>query len=299
MARTKQEVRNFLDSQVGQSVNAKSGIYKGQCVSLIKALLEFLGAPNPYAGRGNAISVDDTLLREGLARNGKGWLTIVVNRDMGRIFENGVWNNYGHIWIDLSGESNFEQNGARALYTTKNTRPIQQGQQFVNLDNYITGDEMAIPDQDNYYWRYGQKLATFVRGRQLSRDEFRQHIVGKSDLNAVEILSDDPEADRTQQAQEVGQLAIRDNWQQQIYNLIDQLKSRPTPEQLATAQAQLAEMGTKFNQANEVAGEKIAENKKLSEQIAAYEKNQNEDKAVADTWLRRLGQFLAKYWTVQ
>ena len=292
MARTKQEVRDFLNSQVGQKVNPKAGIYNGQCVSLIKALLEFLGVPNPYAARGDAINCGDTLLRQGIANNGKGWLTIVVNRDMGYI--DGV--HYGHIWIDVSGEANFEQNGARALYTTKNTRPIQQGQQFVNLDKYISGDNMPIPDADNYYWRYGQKLATFVRGRQLSRAEFRQHIVGKSDLGAVEVLSDDPEADRTQQAQEVGQLAIRDNWQQQIYNLQDALKGRPTPEQLAAAQAQLAEMGTKFNKANEIAGEKIEENKKLSEKIAEYEKNEAEDKQTADTWLRRLGQFLAKYW---
>lgn len=292
MARTKQEVRDFLNSQVGQKVNAKAGVYNGQCVSLIKALLEFLGVPNPYAARGDAISVDDTLLRQGIAQNGKGWLTIVVNRDMGYI--DGV--HYGHIWIDLAGEANFEQNGARALYTTKNTRPIQQGQQFVNLDNYIKGDEMAVPDQDNYYWRYGQKLATFVRGRQLSREEFRKYLVGKSDLNVVEILSDDPEADRTQQAQEVGQLAIRDNWQQQIYNLQDALKGRPTPEQLAAVQSQLADMSNKFNEANEIAGEKSEENKKLSEKIAEYEKNESEDKQTADTWLRRLGQFLPKYW---
>lgn len=295
MARTKQEVRDFLNSQVGQKVNAKAGIYNGQCVSLIKALLEFLGVPNPYAARGDAIYCGDTLLRQGIANNGSGWLNVVVNRSMGYI--DGVY--YGHIWIDLAGEANFEQNGARALYTTKNTRPIQQGQQIINLDKWISGDNMPIPDADNYYWRYGQKLATFVRGRQLSRAEFRQHLVGKSDLTAVEILSDDPEADRTQQAQEVGQLAIRDNWQQQIYNLQDQLKGRPTPEQLAAVQKQLAEMGTKFNEANEIAGEKIAENKKLTEQIAEYEKKETGDKEVADTWLRRLGQFLAKYWVAK
>lgn len=137
MTRTKQEVRDFLNSQVGQSVNEKCGEYQGQCVSLIKALLEFLGAPNPYAARGDAIIVDDTLLRQGLAQEGKGWLTIVVNKTMGYI--GGV--HYGHIWIDLMNEANYEQNGSKALYTTKNTRPITQGQQFVNLDNFITEDK--------------------------------------------------------------------------------------------------------------------------------------------------------------
>lgn len=141
MARTKAEVRAFLDSQVGQKVNEKAGIHNGQCVSLIKALLEFLGVPNPYGPKGNAKYVGDNLLKQGIAQNGKGWLTIVVNKDMGRI--DGV--TYGHVWIDLIGESNYEQNGAKALITTKNTRPISRGQQFVNLDKYVKADPAPVP----------------------------------------------------------------------------------------------------------------------------------------------------------
>lgn len=136
MARTKQEIRDFLNSQVGQKVNAKAGIYNGQCVSLIKALLEFLGAPEPYKARGNAKDVGDTLLREGLAANSQGWLMVAVNRSMGVI--GGI--RYGHIWIDLAGEANFEQNGARALLTTKGTRPINQAQQLINLDRFVAPD---------------------------------------------------------------------------------------------------------------------------------------------------------------
>lgn len=145
MARTKQEVRDFLNSQVGQKVNAKAGIYNGQCVSLIKALLEFLGVNNPYGARGNAKDVGDTLLREGIARQGGGWLAILVNRDMGLI--DGV--RYGHIWLDLAGEANFEQNGARALLTTKNTRPYSQGQQVVNLDHLLAPDPAPSPKKSN------------------------------------------------------------------------------------------------------------------------------------------------------
>lgn len=144
MARTKSEIRAFLNSQVGQSVNAQSRPYQGQCVSLVKALLEFLGAPNPYAARGNAKDVGDTLLRQGIASNGGGWLMVCVNRSMGNI--GGV--TYGHIWLDLSNEANFEQNGARALYTTKNTRPIQQAQQIVNLDKYIKADPKPEPPKE-------------------------------------------------------------------------------------------------------------------------------------------------------
>lgn len=149
MARTRQEVRDFLNGLQGQMVNEKCGEYNGQCVSLIKALLEFLGAPNPYAGRGNARDCGDTLVRQGIAGNSAGWLNVCVNRDMGLIA--GV--RYGHIWLDLSGEMNFEQNGSRALRTTKNTRPISQAQQIVNLDQYINeGGSMANPvkgDVDN------------------------------------------------------------------------------------------------------------------------------------------------------
>lgn len=142
MARTKQEVRDFLNAQVGQRVNSKAGVYNGQCVSLIKALLEFLGVPNPYAARGDAKDVGDTLLRQGIADNAHGWLMVCVNQSMGVI--DGV--RYGHIWLDLANEGNYEQNGARALLTTKNTRPIQQAQQIVNLDKYIKSDTPAKPE---------------------------------------------------------------------------------------------------------------------------------------------------------
>lgn len=146
MARTKAEIRAFLDGQVG-TIAPHPGYpdLNGQCVTLTKALMAFLGVPNPYAARGDAINAGDTYLRQGLGTPGKGWLTIVVNRDMGYI--GGV--HYGHIWIDLQGEANYEANGARSLYTTKNTRPISQGQQFVNFDQWVIDggiDEMITKD---------------------------------------------------------------------------------------------------------------------------------------------------------
>lgn len=142
MARTKQEVRNFLNKQVGQKVNAKCGIYNGQCPSLVKALLEYLGVPKPYAARGNAKDMGDTLVNQNIAERGRGWLTVAVNRSMG--------GGYGHIWLDLKGEANFEQNGARALRTTKNTRPINQAQQLVSLDKWIKGAPAPKPAGRKY-----------------------------------------------------------------------------------------------------------------------------------------------------
>lgn len=80
-------------------------------------------------------------------------------------------------------------------------------------------DVSVIPDADNYYNRYGVKLARQLRGRSLTRNEFRKHIVGKTDLKAIELLSDDPEATRTQEIQNVGVVAVRDNWSGQIKRL--------------------------------------------------------------------------------
>lgn len=142
MARTRAEVRAFLDSQVGKMPQhpAPYQDLSGQCVTLTKVLMDFLGVPNPYAARGNARDAGDTYIRQGIGTSGRGWLTIVVNRDMGYI--GGV--RYGHIWIDLTNEANYESNGARALYTTKNTRPISQGQQYINFDKWIVEDNVSV-----------------------------------------------------------------------------------------------------------------------------------------------------------
>lgn len=150
MARTQAEVRAFLDSLVGSKViNKPDRDYDGQCVTLIKALMEFLGVANPYAARGDAKILGDALIRQGIGREGRGWLTVVVNRDMGVI--NGK--TYGHVWTDLLNEANYESNGNRALHVTKNTRPINQGQQFINLDQWIKegSDVMDAEDVKEIY----------------------------------------------------------------------------------------------------------------------------------------------------
>lgn len=137
--------------------------------------MEFLGVPDPYAARGNAKDAGDTLIRQDIGKNGKGWLTVVVNRDMGLI--NGV--RYGHIWLDLAGEANFEQNGARALYTTKNTRPLSQGQQFVSLDKWIKKEEkkeMVTITGLNVIYRFllGEPTSAYGKKNYLGKVTFEQ-----------------------------------------------------------------------------------------------------------------------------
>ena len=136
MARTKAEVRAFLDSKVGTVVPTKpSSNLNGQCVTLIKALMEFLGVPNPYAARGHAKDAGNNYVAQDIGESGSGWLNICVNPSMG--------GGYGHIWVDLAGEANYESNGAVALRTTKNTRPISQTRQFVTFDKWIKSDAPA------------------------------------------------------------------------------------------------------------------------------------------------------------
>lgn len=150
MSKTKAEVRAYLDSKVGKKVpDLNNRSLDGQCVAFVKSLLDFLGAPSPYKPRGNAKDVGDSYLREGIAQNGKGWLQVCVNRSMG--------GGYGHVWIDLSGETNYEQNGARALKVTKGTRPISQAVQIVNLDQYVALEEQlstlpagVVPQEGTY-----------------------------------------------------------------------------------------------------------------------------------------------------
>lgn len=86
-----------------------------------------------------------------------------------------------------------------------------------HLSNANQGGEkpVIIPDADNWYGRM-RRLHQQVRGRDISREDFRKYIVGVELLRMIEIMSDDAEADRTQEAQNVGQLAVRDGWQQRL-----------------------------------------------------------------------------------
>lgn len=140
--RTKAEIRAFLNGLVGKvPVEETDRDLDGQCVTLPKVLFDFLGVPNPYQARGHAKDAGDTYVRQGIAKNGDGWLRVVVNRSMGVI--NGI--RYGHIWLDLKDEANYESNGARALHVTKNTRPYSQREQVINLDAWVKPDPKPTP----------------------------------------------------------------------------------------------------------------------------------------------------------
>lgn len=185
--RSKQEIINYLDSVVNQTLRTKpSSDLDGECVTLIKNIFDFLGVPEPYKARGHAKDAATNYVKDGIAENGRGWLTICVNPDMG--------DGYGHIWIDVV-TANYEQNGRSPRHVTKNTRPISQSKQFVNLDKWI-GETMtedgvrygilSVTGQNpfNDKAKYEKEVKYWV-GRDST--EFSKYLYGLSDYYVVAL----------------------------------------------------------------------------------------------------------------
>ena len=138
MARTKQEVIDFLESQVGKKVVCVGNpSLNGQCVTLIKSLMEFLEVPNPYKARGDAKVCISAYLKEGIADKGTGFISVFSNKDMG--------GGYGHVWCN-AGEGNgtyYESNGVKPLKVTKGK--TYSYDMICNFDKYI---KETMPEKD-------------------------------------------------------------------------------------------------------------------------------------------------------
>ncbi len=139
--KTKQEVINFLESKVGTTVPCKgTPSLDGQCVTLIKSLMEFIGIQDPYKARGNAKAAISAYLSEGIAQEGAGFLSVFSNKDMG--------GGYGHIWCN-AGERDgvfYESNGVKPLIVTKGKTYSYDA--VCNFDKYIKGESMATISVD-------------------------------------------------------------------------------------------------------------------------------------------------------
>lgn len=273
------------------------GNLTGQCVTLNKWFLaEMTDVPNPFSARGDARYVGQTLVRQGHA------VEVPYDQRKPGDFICYEYGTYGHIALQLSGGRVFEENvnmpgttrrlvdgayvySARIGSENESWR-VGKNPHIYRIKGYSEGEDMPIPDADNYFWRYN-KLMVQVRGRNMSREEFRKNIVGVSDLTAVERISDNPEADQATRWQEVGQIAVRDKWDQQIYTLqdavrvaqadlaaarklIDELDDRPTAEQLkvVTDQLKLAEERAAKAQADLDA--KLAEDAQSDKEVTGW-----------------------------
>jgi septal ring factor EnvC (AmiA/AmiB activator) len=162
------------------------------------------------------------------------------------------------------------------------------GRRYLTTNAQTQGGDM-IPDDNNHYGRWRQ-LGWFIRGRELSRDEFRKSAVGLSWLKAMEILADSPEANAAQNAQTVGQLAVKDKWDQQIYSLQARIKQQDTfianiDKQLRETQAQLSKLADQTELSNTQA-KKIEELTKSNEELLA---DKTESMKVGNSFIQFIG----------
>jgi septal ring factor EnvC (AmiA/AmiB activator) len=103
---------------------------------------------------------------------------------------------------------------------------------FINPADWLAGKynaqggDQMIPDQDNYYWRYNKAMQN-IRGRQMTRDEFRKNFVGRSHLTMLEAMLDDPEADKATDFQQWA-LANRASITKQVTDQANQIKDLQT-----------------------------------------------------------------------
>lgn len=239
--------------QVSNPTADPNNAFPGQCVSLIQQYLNRVygiawtprGHAKDWATNGNVLSYFD---RVGSPQAG----------DIG-ISGATASNPYGHIWIYTSPTTILEQNG-------RVSRRVSTGAAYANPIAILRrkgtpqqGGNNMIPNGENEFNRWND-LHHRLRGRYSDRATFQNVAVGKTWLSQIELLSDDPEANGWFQDAVVGQVAVRDKWDQQIYGLQDQLKKASD---LATQlQAQLAK-----NDADTKALNKKVEdlNKKVSE----------------------------------
>lgn len=146
------------------------------------------------------------------------------------VWDGGINNGPGHVAI-ATGEGNndyfvsLDQNwGApRCMLVRHNYNHVIGWGIPKNLSGApAQGDNDMIVNDENNYARFN-KLHMQVRGRPVDRATFNA-FVGSSWLHAIEVFSDDPEANQHEQNANIGALAVKDNWQQQIYTLQDQNK---------------------------------------------------------------------------
>lgn len=223
-------IGEWYAARAGQRLNSCGG-YLGECVSLVQNYSSIvLGVPG--------CPIFPVPAAKDMAGARPDYFTWVPNTPAGVppygsivVFNGRMGGGYGHTGVAIEG------------CDTNQVRIIQQNDPYgsgasIKVYNYNNvlgwlvpksasappqtgGNEMIINDSNNY--ARANKLHLQVRGRALPQDAFNA-FVGKPWLTFIETLSDDPEADQHLHQADVGAVALRDNWQQQILTLQDNVK---------------------------------------------------------------------------
>lgn len=222
-------IGEWYTQRAGQRLNSRGGIL-GECVSLVQNYAEnVLGVPGTPV-----FPVPFARLMAGARPD---YFTWVANTPDGVppygsivVFNGRMGGGYGHTGVAIEGS---DTNQVRVI---QQNDPLGSGASIktYNYNNVMGwlvpkaqapqggGDEMIVNDENNYA-RFN-KLHMQVRGRPVNRATFNA-FVGSSWLHAIEVFSDDPEADQHAHNADIGAIAVKDNWQQQIYTLQDQNKA--------------------------------------------------------------------------
>jgi hypothetical protein len=211
-------LQQFKDWAVaaGSVGKATDGGYIGQCVSLINQYLSKVydiqagawGDAKDWATNGNVAKYFDK----------------VSSPQAGDIGVSGATANnpYGHIWIYTSPTTIIEQNGRVPLRVSTGAAytPIAILRRKGGMPE---GAGVIIQNGDNWFARLSQ-LQRQVQGSKVpfTRDNFNWW-VGKDTLTFIEALSDSKEAQVRENAGNIGEVAVNDRWDQQIYTLQDLL----------------------------------------------------------------------------
>lgn len=203
---------------------------------------------------------------------------------------------YGHTAVKISGgvgqnmtviEQNGNNPGGAAYIKTRNYSGVSGW--LVPKNKGV--NTMIIQNSDDWYARL-DKLHLQVLGRRWNNRPDLQWWAGKDLLTFVEQISDSKEAETALNWQTVGEVAVRDKWDQQIYGLQDQVKALTA--QLATnnsdtltLQQQFKDLSTKFDELVKVSQIKDQQIKDLTAKLAT----QSNDSQLLNgfgEWLQKL-----------
>lgn len=144
-----------------------------------------------------------------------------------------------------------------------------------------------IVNSANWRWRF-QRLHWQLVGNWNMSDKVFQSIVGQDPWTVVEGWSDHPNANQSMEYQRIGQMAVQDKWQKQIYDLQAQVKSlgtRPTKSQLDAANKKASELAAAMKSAQAMADKDKKQAELVDAKIKALEEEQVKSKREAENFM--------------
>lgn len=189
-------LQDFQARWLGKRVD-QDGVFGYQCVDLIKQYAKEVLGMTPGAW-GNAIDYWKNTNHPLLSK-----YTRVASQSPQRgdiVILNGTAGNpYGHIGIATDSNTMLEQNGATGDGDGQGGDEVRYRTipktRIAGLLRPKGGNTVGtIPNADNYYNRY-RKAMQRIRGRDMGRTEFNKNFVGNTDLQMLEAMLDNKEAD--------------------------------------------------------------------------------------------------------